>query len=1594
MADFQNTTDIKTNTFSKGMVKDLNESFVGEGLWTHARNATKNTHLGQVGTLGNEQANRFVSQVPYSFIGAIYLTEDRWALFSTNNLDSEIGLFDESAASYTTLVNARCLNFNTAYLVIGVSKSNHDCTRSIYWDDGLNPSRVLNIDRVPYKQKAKSRLRGKSCNVPEYTQELDCEKLRLERLMQLPTLTLKKGTTGGNLPNGSYQVVVAYTVNGIRVTDYFTPSNVQSLFSHENMHGSVELEIADMDESFDEFELVLVSNFNQQTAAKKVGNYSTRTRSVYIDRWDQRWTSVPLEWIPLQTPSYEKSNAMYDVNGYLLRVGVYNKPDFNYQPLANQIRAKWVAAEFPANYYHKGGNLTSYMRDENYVFFIRWVDNTGKKSSSYPIPGRPAEGSDLTVVTGPDVIELQDKDNLPDQPVRKWESENTAKVTATAQYALPEGGRVIAEGEMGYAETTEIYPDDKPDVWGALCGQPQRLHKMPDNSLVHIHNQGGDKIVLLGVKFENILHPLGSDGEPIPNIVGYEILRGSREGNKTVIAKGLLNNTGEYDIPNGITERKGLYPNYPYNDLRTDPFLSQEMVKGGCQGKGYKAMGKFRKDVFTFHSPETQFRNPFLNATELKIHTEQVGKVQGAFESSFKHPRHKLIRDFSLLVSGLAGVGTGMLALRGKKTTITTSPRNFYWDVTTTGSPTVSGRTANTPGVPAVQGRISQTVLGVMKLLLKETLSTVPASAAAYDVATKLMERVDKQNEKTKPTSGVGLGGQTTVQTEGTAYSELPTTLKLAGGTFMFTYFFAQGTEQALRIIRSVIPYQQYAYQYNSHGFYGEYREVDRSNRRRLIKDAVYLDPYLQEFSNYRVNNLFRSRQVILETNEELENPSVTDDTRQTIGSRQQWDDPTRPFSTTTSAYYASLKVKMKNQYGQLESVIQLPVSTGVHKTEAVKVKKHTSPVLFGGDVYINRYTEKNPFFLFNDWMMDQPDGFEMDYRLHMNVPYPRYWIDTREYDVSQLTSSLMRLNFKGDVLPNDLAHLDRRKSDCNTKVSFVINNAYFYLFVNGVRDFFCESEMNMAQRDWGETQSERHYDPERYTDLKALFRADVIKAGNYFKYDNSLSISKLLHNYISWGSLLPRDYNPLVYEQCYAYQPNRVIYSLPQVEELKKDNWSAFLANNYKDFDREITCIKPVGKSGALILFRDDAPVQFQGVDQLQTDSGVKITIGDGGLFTAPMQNVGNADINYEYGSCQNRLSVLNTPAGLFWVSQDQGKIFHFTGGMDDISRKGMKWWFAKYLPSQLLKDFPQFELRDNPVMGIGVTAVYDNTNETVYFSKKDFKLREEYKGRLLYTGRDTFRLDSNVPVKLGDPTFFEDASFTVSYDVKDQTWVSYHDWHPDYVLPSKNRFLTVKNSQLWKHNDRTDRYCEFYGTPYPFEVEYPVSSGQDVNTIRSLEYMLECYQYFNDGQDSFHILDENFDRAIIYNSEQISGLLRLNPIPKNNPLLMSEYPRVINNGVDILFSKEENKYRINQFWDVTKDRGEFSGRSIPMFVTEPNGYIKQINRNYVNYLKKDIYHKKFRHQNNRILLRKTVSNDVKMLLKIANTKQLKSFR
>ncbi len=1837
----ENSAQLITNTFTKGLNKDSDPSFVSEGMWTHARNASNNTWEGDIGTLSNESSNYLCATAgatlpktgPYAapnkyIIGAVHLYSDRWIIYTAGHnqigvpVISEIGLLIEERCIYMPIVQDPCLGFDKRYLITGSAREKEDCTWQVYWADGLNPDRFLNVgdpktwpDPSVYttfgaygtaNQNTWLSASGNTLqwpgvtwqqlccadtfccqtspgvwpNIPNCppegacitctdTKDLDCNALRLARLMETPCLQLQLGVSGGTLLNGTYFAVIAYSIKGQRVTDYFAPSNTQPIWYPSDSQGSLTLNVsADLD-NFDEFILVMVQNVNQGTVAKQVGIYSTKTTSIELDRLKEDLITVPLEQLPIQTPIYETSDQITDANNYLLRIGPRSKFDFNYQPLANLIRAKWVAVEYPANYYVKGGNKGSYYRDEVYAFFIRWVYDTGDKSSSYHIPGRPPgnyiyqppTGGPLQIVPETDdgINDLNTLDNT-DQIFEMYNTATSQPIPPTLNTTIDDGGVVIGYGDMGYWESTERYPDDKPEIWNSsshcwtgfsgntpinvngsqwypndLCAQPIRHHKFPDNSLVDsngnpvgLHykpnpgvNSNELKIRIMGVTFENIILPVDNDGNLIPNIVGFEILRGSREGNRTILAKGMLNNFRTYALPDyplgvsGTSIQQGLYANYPFNTIYpaqaggigTGPF-SDPYIKSNLQQT-------VPSDIISMHSPDLMFSTPYLSATELKIYGQLQGDSQQFFKYPDNHPRFKLLSDLVPVIAFIAGVAESVIALSGKRTYNMPDINDIVEQIL--------------PTVPPVTNTGNNAQLAALALLNASSITVPPAGgpvtawntfidnyyngAAIADVflgigggySSTLYSGAETAliNGINATTAATGIAPITrTGSIELPEYAYLPFGLSALGGLNLFAFYWSEGADIAIKAIYTFVKYEQYALQSIAYGFYQNWGQAPINKVKRFkVADSFYIRDNIQQMSAYQsnttgiynrytINNLQRGDTAVIRTLSgpyfNTANPNGTsvgpyfitgayqdvslvtmsgltgntnsnnNTTVNPLNSQKpNWTDVDQQFSLPISSHYAALKYRIRNQYGQLESIKQIPITPCEQKLSDYPVVQldYSCPsgqyvlngitrtnIFFGGDVFVNRYTEKNTMLFFYNWLYNQPDGFEFNYYLYSMIPKARFWANSLEYEAENMAISnwntVNSITSITGLFPTKYYRLDNERYRFGTNSgsypgTWRAKESYFYLANSAVRDFFVESEVLVDFRISGDYEFEKHYDPYRYTDLYSMFSMDpqVITRGNIWRYDYSFSITKLYNQYFSSGNLQSRYYNPYVAQLCYTYLPDRIIYSLPQQEASFKDSWFIYLVNNYKDFISQVSGVKSINKSGIFITFKNDSPVMYQGVDTLETDLGTKITIGDGGLFSQPGQFASNADKPYEYGSSQNKFSIIGTPAGIYYISQNQGKIFLYSGTLKEISQAGMKWWFTYFLPYKLTEDFPDYPWQDNPVAGIGCQSTYDNQNSIVYFSKKDYQLKPEFKGKVQYVplithGKQKWQGDYFTHIDypgskflLGDEFLFAPASWTMSFDPKNQFFISFHDWHPDLAFPTKTIFLTTKNDGIWKHNNLCDNFCNYYGTNYPFEIELPVNTGQTITTLKSIEYILEAYRRKDNCYDQFHVLDFNFDRAVIFNSEQVSGYLNLNLFPKNNVTLSLDYPKLNanNNSFDILFSKEENKYRLNQFWDITKDRGEFpigsnyppTGPVIPgstilqgnydqesIWVTQPNGYIKTLNPVNLNYAKPEMQRKKFRHYLNFITFIKDVSGDTNMLLKIANTKNQMSPR
>ena len=99
---------------------------------------------------------------------------------------------------------------------------------------------------------------------------------------------------------------------------------------------------------------------------------------------------------------------------------------------------------------------------------------------------------------------------------------------------------------------------------------------------------------------------------------------------------------------------------------------------------------------------------------------------------------------------------------------------------------------------------------------------------------------------------------------------------------------------------------------------------------------------------------------------------------------------------------------------------------------------KYSSSAIFAGDIFITRYTEKVIMPIFAQYLLVQPDEFTYDYSQHVNLPYPRFWLNSQKFDMSVLAGEIASLGLSSSsaldaVFPSDLFYLDRGSNSCAT---------------------------------------------------------------------------------------------------------------------------------------------------------------------------------------------------------------------------------------------------------------------------------------------------------------------------------------------------------------------------------------------------------------------------------------------------------------------------------------------------------------------------------------------------------------------------------
>jgi len=535
------------------------------------------------------------------------------------------------------------------------------------------------------------------------------------------------------------------------------------------------------------------------------------------------------------------------------------------------------------------------------------------------------------------------------------------------------------------------------------------------------------------------------------------------------------------------------------------------------------------------------------------------------------------------------------------------------------------------------------------------------------------------------------------------------------------------------------------------------------------------------------------------------------------------------------NALYGSMKSYNRNMYG----------SIGLRKYYKMHnkiINKNThSTILFGGDCFISKFS------FFSSAFTKKCDGDE-----------------SISFDVNKT----MITYFVESEINTELRHLDI------TNVTDKNNN--FWDYYNGTYiEFF--------NLDWNGYSI--NFDDLTNGGTSAWYNNVYMK--NLYLYNKDYSKSDSVKPYFSL------DINFEYCKDCREQFPTRIIYSEQGNQEQTRDTYRIFLANNYRDLPAH------TGELTNLFINFDELYAHtkqslYKIVTkpyQINTDQ-TTLYVGTGEFFSVPPREL--ISTTYGYGGSNCKWGTITTEFGTVYIDDLTGKIFQLSIGdkgqsiNKEISSQGMRNWFEENLEINFNKQWQRlfnenYEKNNQPALinGIGFLTTYDPRHKRIIITKKDYRILEE----------KTF--NPSRPFNLTDTTRFENLSWTISYSLLNEAWLSFYSYLPNFYFNDANTFYSSRNSvnnkydtldinlsMMWKHNEGEQQ--KFYNKKQDFIIEY-IDRNPITDSLDSLYWLSHTQLYDSLMKYYSEVEDVTFTKGMVYTPVQSSGKFTI--VPETNP-------------------------------------------------------------------------------------------------------------
>lgn len=537
---------------SKGMLRNHNKLSQDNDFYTYALNMTPTNVLTDRSTKLNEHKLSLslkLEDTDYIILGVTWLGKDEYVYFTKNKIDNSNNIWlvnnDIKTLKYSNIE----LNFQFNKLISSTYRIDFKGDRLIYFVDGFNKDRVINIDKINLSS--------------------DIESLNLIPYYGVSNLIKINTIEGGKLLMGNYFVAVTFLDENNVETNIRSLSNTLSIgdgiyFENRNSYSSqndffvdnntsflevrglnkdsqstkgIQVEIDDINDKYLYMNIYLIRMTEETTEVKVLENISITNSFTITGSENFINLGNSLSRIITSNILYNRSEVITQKDNRLIRANTkIDSINQKFQELANTITVNWFTPTsnvsmiatttdsagvfMPADDTNKGINdfdstillyssspdylsnntqvlNKTFSRDEVYALGVYFELDNGSLTDVYHIPGRLPNpgltGGNETIGMPMYAGNSHDSDfdtklfnyGKPLTPTPRWKIANTSVLTN------------LNFGLLGYYRTEEVYPDG----YGFPTNGEQnsegksyiRHHRIPSDILVPIVNLEADR---------------------------------------------------------------------------------------------------------------------------------------------------------------------------------------------------------------------------------------------------------------------------------------------------------------------------------------------------------------------------------------------------------------------------------------------------------------------------------------------------------------------------------------------------------------------------------------------------------------------------------------------------------------------------------------------------------------------------------------------------------------------------------------------------------------------------------------------------------------------------------------------------------------------------------------------------------------------------------------------------------------------------------------------------------------------------------------------------------------------------------------------